>query len=155
MRSAEVSRDYTLDVSASGLITLAGGKWTTYRRMGEAAVDRAISVAGLPPRPCRTSDLRLGAEEPVIHPETPGSARLHPKFAYTTEHVIRAARDEMARTVEDVLSRRTRMLLLDARAAMEAAPQVAALLASELGRDAVWQAEQVRGFSRLAERYLA
>lgn len=81
----------------------------------------------------------------------PASRRLHPDLPLTADDVLHAARHEMARTVEDVLSRRSRALLLDARAAMEAAPSVAALLTKEFGRGAVWEAEQVAVFRELAQ----
>jgi glycerol-3-phosphate dehydrogenase len=171
-RTAALSRDHTLLVSPSGLVTLAGGKWTTYRRMGEDAVDHAAMVAGLDERPSRTADLRLhgwaeegplrawsgyGADAPALaclaagHPgwEEP----LHPDLPYRLCEVVWAARHEMARTVEDVLARRTRSLLLDARASVEAAPRVAALLAAELEKDEEWQRRQVAEYGAVARGY--
>jgi glycerol-3-phosphate dehydrogenase len=134
--SAEVSRDHTIRLEPSGLLTIAGGKWTTYRRMAEDCVDRAATIAGLPQRPCVTRDL--------------------PIHRWTDEQppVVRAVRDEMARTVEDVLARRTRTLFLDARAAMAQAPEVARTLARELGRDSAWETAQVAAFEELATGYL-
>lgn len=79
---------------------------------------------------------------------------LHPRLPITVAEVVWAARMEMARTVEDVLSRRTRSLLLDAAASIEAAPAVARLLADELGRDAAWAESQPRAFASLAQGYL-
>jgi len=136
-KTSVLPRDHVLRVSASGLITLTGGKWTTYRRMGEDAIDTAIRVAGLDFRPSNTATLALAGTDD--RPADP---------------VLRAVRVEMARTVEDVLARRTRALLLDARASLEQAPEVAELLARELGRDAEWQARQVREYRQLAESYM-
>ena len=134
-RTALVPRDHTIAVSASGLVTITGGKWTTYRSMAEEAVDRAESTGSLGHRPCRTSDLVL---------ESPPCAL----------DISTAARVEMARTVEDVLARRTRALFLDAKASMDAAPAVARILAKELGRDSAWEAAQVKEFTELARGYL-
>jgi glycerol-3-phosphate dehydrogenase len=135
--TAAISRDHTVHISRSGLLTLAGGKWTTYRRMAEDAVDQAALVAGLEERRCVTAELRIGGEKAA--PDSP---------------VLHAVRREMARTVEDVLARRTRALVLDARAAMNEAPAVAALLAKELGRNTEWEQAQIRAFERVARNSL-
>ncbi|ESQ79503.1 glycerol-3-phosphate dehydrogenase/oxidase [Asticcacaulis sp. YBE204] len=146
----DLSREHALIVSDSGLLTLTGGKWTTYRRMGQDAVDRAVSVAGLAPQASVTETLPLNTGDVLEGSET----RLHPAFSYTEAEVIRAVRHEQARTVEDVLSRRLRALLLDAKASMDAAPRVAELMAAELGRDVQWQATQVTAYRELGARYL-
>lgn len=172
--TAALSRDHTIVVSESGLITVTGGKWTTYRKMAEDTVDQAEMVAGVENRRCRTEELpvhgwtrapsaepylraygsdaarlaRLGAERPEL------AGRLHPRLPYREVEVVWQARHEMARTVEDVLARRTRALLLDAAASIEAAPRVAALLAAELGRDASWQRAQVETYRALARGYV-
>jgi glycerol-3-phosphate dehydrogenase len=172
-RTASLSRGHAVVVSASGLVTITGGKWTTYRRMAEDAVGRAAGVAGLPVRPCVTADLRLhgwaagpvdgsfaayGADAPDLEtllcerPELGGL--LNPGLPYREVEVVWAAREEAARTVEDVLSRRTRSLLLDARASIQAAPRVAEILAAELGRDEAWQAGQVEAFRAVAAGYV-
>jgi glycerol-3-phosphate dehydrogenase len=174
--TAQISREHTIAVSRSGLITIAGGKWTTYRRMGADVVDQAIAVGNLPERPSTTETLMLHAAAPdaaggddaplavygtqrdavlklcAERPEWDGP--LHPRLPYRAGEVVWAARHEQARTVEDVLARRTRALLLDARASQEAAPQVAALLAEELARDAAWQSDQVTRYRELASGYL-
>ena len=172
--TASLSRDHTLHLSRSGLLTIAGGKWTTYRKMAEDTVDQAALVAQLEERPCVTKDLRLhgwhegpplsdaftgyGADAPHVArvlAERPGwDAPLHPALPYRRGEVIWAVRHEMARTVEDVLARRTRALLLDARASIAAAPDVAALMAAELGKDTDWPSEQVRAYHALASGYL-
>ncbi len=158
-----LSREHTILVSGSGLVTLAGGKWTTYRRMGQDVVDRAAEVAGLAPTPSRTEDLRLHGWSPDL--DVYGSDRagvqalpgadvlLHPNLPYAEAEVRWAARYEQARTVEDVLARRTRALLLDAAAAVAIAPRVAEILAEELGRDADWKALQIKAFTDLAQIY--
>jgi glycerol-3-phosphate dehydrogenase len=171
--TAQLSRDFALRVDAPGLITITGGKWTTYRAMAEACVDRATRLAGLPNRSCRTRHLRihgyqLGATGPLagygsdadavrrIAAGDPALAEpLHPALPYTGAEVVWAARAEMARTVEDVLARRTRALFLNARAAIEMAPHVSGILARELGRHAAWAADQVEAFKQLAAGYVA
>jgi glycerol-3-phosphate dehydrogenase len=168
--TAALRRDHLVQVAPSGLVTITGGKWTTYRRMGQDAVDAAAAVAGLPDRPSVTATLRLhGApaaeggdgDPPLDDPELAGlvaerpewGERLHPRLPYRAADVVRAARHEMARSVEDALARRTRALLLDARASVEAAPRTAALLAAELGRDDAWQRRQVAAYRELARGY--
>jgi len=156
--TAALRRDHLVQVAPSGLVTITGGKWTTYRRMGQDAVDAAAAVAGLPDRPSVTATLRLHA---LDDPELAGlvaerpewGERLHPRLPYRAADVVRAARHEMARSVEDALARRTRALLLDARASVEAAPRAAALLAAELGRDDAWQRRQVAAYRELARGY--
>jgi glycerol-3-phosphate dehydrogenase len=171
--TSSLSRDHTLLVSPSGLVTIAGGKWTTYRKMGEDTVTAAARLAGLPERPSRTAELPLhgwlkepaaafpwesyGADAPelVRLALQPGLGDLlHPALPYRACEVVWGVRHEWARTVTDVLARRTRCLFLDAGAAMEAAPAVAALMAAELGRDAVWEEAQVEEFRELAQGYL-
>ncbi len=163
--TAALPRDHVVLVSGGGLVSVAGGKWTTYRKMAADAVDKAMEVAGLPEKPCATEHLRLAdtrrrssqsAAETlqIIGGTEPRSRRLHPDLPLTADDVLHAASHEMARTVEDVLSRRSRSLLLDARAAMEAAPSVAALLTKGFGRGPVWEAEQVAVFRELAKGYL-
>jgi glycerol-3-phosphate dehydrogenase len=172
--TSALARDHTLHISASGLVTIAGGKWTTYRKMAEDTVDQATLVAGLEERPCVTRDLHIhghhrsaeqfgslhayGSDAPEVRTllrESPELAqRLHPGHEVAAGEVVWAARNEMARTVEDFLARRCRLLLLDARASMEAAPAVARLLAAELGRDDAWQRRQVEEYRALARGYL-
>ena len=167
--TAAISRDHIIRISKAGLITITGGKWTTYRRMGEDAVDQAIKLASLEKRKTRTPHMRLhgwsdktngsfadvyGSDRAAIH-ALPGSGQaLDPKLPLTEAEVRWAARHELARTVEDVLSRRARALLLDARASIAAAPRVAAILAEELGHDDAWAGEQTRRYEALAKGYL-
>ncbi|HMP77191.1 MAG TPA: glycerol-3-phosphate dehydrogenase/oxidase [Kiritimatiellia bacterium] len=171
--TAALSREHYIEVSPSGLVTVTGGKWTTYRRMGADVVDKAAVSAGLPERAVQTESLRLhgwttapalgalsvyGAEATDIEAlakADPELARpLHPRLPYRGAEIVWAARHEMAQTVEDALSRRTRALLLDVRASVEAAPAAAALLARERGFDRDWIDREVTAFARLARRYL-
>lgn len=165
--TAWLGRNHTLFVSPSGLVTITGGKWTTYRQMAEETVDRVAAVAGLPARPCPTRDLRLhgwqtrdpawsefgatDAEVAAYEADYPGL--LHPRLPYSVAMTAFTIEQEMPVHVEDVLSRRLRALLLDARAAIEAAPAVAALMATLLGRDAAWMRDEVAAFRRLAEEH--
>jgi glycerol-3-phosphate dehydrogenase len=174
----KMSREHAVVVSNSGLVTIVGGKWTTYRKMAEDALVDAIAVGGLPARACITETLPLhgfmnrddaglpadcarrvyGSDLVAIDAiaaEDPALAEpLHPRLPYTGAQIVFGARDEMARSVEDALARRTRALLLDARAAIDVAPRVAKLLSAELGRDSSWVAEQVASFRALARGYL-
>jgi glycerol-3-phosphate dehydrogenase len=172
-KTSKISRDHTVITSKSDLVTITGGKWTTYRRMGEDALDHLAEVGHLPPKPSRTAQLRLhgylenagDAPERVygsdlakiksLAQEDPRLGQpLHGRLPYMGAEVVWAARFEMARTVEDVLARRTRALFLDARASVEVAAATARLLARELGRDDAWEEEQVRQFTKLAEAYV-
>jgi len=173
-KTKEISRSHKLLTSESGLITITGGKWTTYRKMAEDTIDEVIKVAGLKQVPCATASLKIhGYSENRTHYghlEIYGSDAsgvralagerpelnqiLHPAFPHIKAEVVWAVHREMARTVEDVLARRLRILFLNARAAMDMAPEVARLMASELGFDHHWQQRQVKNFLLIAERYL-
>lgn len=166
-----ISRNHEVLVSDSGLVTIVGGKWTTYRRMAEDTLNHATLIGGLPEKPCTTETLQLhGYRSPHAAPLPPAYAvygsdapkleqlgadtRIHHRLPYTKANIVWAVRYEMARTVEDVLSRRTRALFLDAQAALEMAPETAALMAGELGQDKAWEAAQVAEFETLARGYL-
>ncbi len=171
--TAALSRDHVIHIDRSGLVSVMGGKWTTYRHMAEDCVDQAATLAQLPERACATHHLHIhgfhsdakklgalrvyGADADQIRKLVEDDAslgeRLHPALPHVKAEVIWAARQEMARTVEDVLARRTRALFLNARAAMEMAPAVAALMASELGWDETRRASQVVRFRAVASNY--
>ncbi|MCX7168935.1 MAG: hypothetical protein NTY41_01240 [Proteobacteria bacterium] len=127
---------------------MAGGKWTTYRRMAEDTVNVAQTLGSMPARPCVTEDLAIAAAS-----ETAPSPPLHPALPVTQGEVLRACREEMARRVEDVLARRSRCLLFDAAASIAVAPEVARLMAAELGRDEDWVRREIGDFTTLAARY--
>ncbi|MBC8167706.1 MAG: FAD-dependent oxidoreductase [Bryobacteraceae bacterium] len=148
--TAQISRDHSIQSEPNGLITIVGGKWTTYRRMAQDCVDLAMKQGGLPPRRSGTADIRI-LETSV----PPGNrSELDPCARWTGNDVLPFVRDEMACTVEDVLARRTRLLFLNARAAGAAAPEVARLLATARGKDAAWADEQIETFQQTAEGYL-
>lgn len=153
----EISRSHKIYQSKSGLITITGGKWTTYRKMAEDAINRAIKVGDLDKRNCQTYHLKISNKlgEISIEERAKYSEKaLLPPFTITEIDVIKAARFEMARTVEDILARRFRILFLDAHAAILLAPMIAPILAKELDKDENWQRNQVIEFKNLAQAYL-
>lgn len=157
--TAKLSRDHTIVISSSRLITLTGGKWTSYRKMAEDVIDHAETAAGLERKPCPTTTLPIhGSDDDKIAAlasEQPALAeQLHPSLPLRRADVVWQARHEMARTVEDVLARRTRSLLHDARGSCSAAPAVAQTLATELGRDEAWANAQVATYTELARGWL-
>jgi glycerol-3-phosphate dehydrogenase len=167
--TAALSRSHVIRIENSGMVTVTGGKWTTYRHMAEDCVNQAATLARLPEKPCVTAHLNIhgfhqacekfghlglyGADAPAVREleESDGSLAepLHAALPYTGAEVIWAAR-----TLEDVLARRTRALFLNARAALEMAPRAAALLARELDCDEVWETAQVESFRETARNYL-
>lgn len=172
--TAALSRDHTILVSDSGLITITGGKWTTYRRMAEDVIDHAEMVGGIGVKRCVTQDLMIHGSATVLPPDDPlamygsdaehiralqtheagAGQKLHPKLGLTAAEVIWHVRHEMARTVGDVLARRSRCLLLDAQASMSAAPRVAEIMARELGWDPATTDHQVDRYQKLAAGYI-
>jgi len=179
-KTSSLSRDHTIHIDATGLLTIVGGKWTTYRHMAEDVVDQAITLGLLDEAPCVTRTLRIHGYLPKS-PDSAGLARaedplavygsdaalicefaekddtlaeaLDPDLPYIGAQVVWAARKEMARTLDDVLARRTRALLLNVSAAARMAPAAAELLARELGRDSAWAETQVAEFLEIASRY--
>jgi glycerol-3-phosphate dehydrogenase len=171
--TAALSRDHTIHIDQSGLLSIAGGKWTTYRNMAHDCVDQAATLGDLPDKPCVTKTLNIHGYHPnaaqfgplsvygtdalaireLIAADPTLGQPLDPALPYVAAEVVWAAREEMARTVEDILSRRTRALLLNASSAVRVAPRVAELLARELDHDATWQAQQVTAFAELARGY--
>ncbi len=171
-----ISRNHEVLVSDAGLVTIVGGKWTTYRKMAEDTVDHASIIAGLPDKPCVTEHLQLqgwrspnawvlpdwisvyGSDEEGVRAliaENPAlGEKMHPRLPYPLAAVVWGARYEQARTLEDILARRTRALLLDARATIETAPVAASVLAYELGREKAWEESQVKEFIQLANGYI-
>jgi glycerol-3-phosphate dehydrogenase len=172
--TSKLARDHTVLVSDSGLVTITGGKWTTYRKMAQDAVDRATMVAGLVEQPCVTENLRIhgwlkqvdrddplhvyGSDAPAVRrleeEKKKLAEKIHARLPVTGAQVVWAVRHEMARTVEDVLARRTRALFLDARASIEAAPEVARIMARQLWRGRGWQKQQIEAFGAVAEGFV-
>lgn len=173
--TSKLSRDHRVIVSKTGLVTVTGGKWTTYRRMGEDTINHAATVAGLADAPSKTVSLKLHGwtSSPMSDDESEQvygtdisqirflseedprlNERLHPQLPYRKREVIWAVRYEQARTVEDVLARRTRALFLNARAAMEAAPEVSQMVARELGRDDASRERDLARFLEIARGYV-
>ena len=172
--TAAISRDHYLVISESGLVTITGGKWTTYRKMAEDTVNQALLVAGLNEKACVTKNLRIhgwlknfdisdplnyyGSDaihiKRIVNADPSMGERLHKDLPYIKAEVIWATREEMARSVEDFLARRSRALLLDARASIDMAPEVARIMAGEMGYDKDWQASQVTAYTNLAMEYL-
>ncbi|MBK1441495.1 glycerol-3-phosphate dehydrogenase/oxidase [Parapedobacter sp. ISTM3] len=169
----EISRDHKLMVNPSGLITITGGKWTTYRKMAEETVDKAMETGGLTPRACRTKTVKIhGHQTPVqkghwayygsdasgiqalVDSEPALAEKLHAGFDHIAAQAVWAVRHEMARTLEDVLARRLRILFLDAAKSLEMAPKVAGIMAAELGKDTAWIAAQIEQYTMLAANYL-
>lgn len=175
-KTSAISRDHVIHVDTSGLLTITGGKWTTYRHMAEDCVDHAITLGRLRDEECQTKHLRIHgyvdpasvqsfADNPLqVYGSDAGQIRalaqdpalaqkLHPELPYVAAEVVWATRSEMARSIEDVLARRTRALFLNARAAMQMARPVARLMAAELDLDEAWMVAQVKEFCELAKQY--
>src|SRR5690606_12203530 len=172
-KTKEISRSHKVLVSKSHLITITGGKWTTFRKMGEDTVDVFYKTKGVPVGNSQSADLRINGftEKPAerhramygedarhlldLEKNSPALAiRLHPDYPYTEAEVVWAVRNEMAVKVEDVLSRRIRLLILDAKAALVAAPRVAELMAEALGKDRAWISAELKDFDKLAKKYI-
>ena len=171
--TAALSRDHTIRIDNSGLLSIAGGKWTTYRRMAEDCINQAAVLARLPEVPAATTHLKIhgarsGSKQPanlevygsdaeaiqdLVRIDPSLGEPLHASLPYTGAEVVWATRMEMARTVEDVLARRTRALFLNSKAALEMVPRVAALMARELHQSQSWIAQQATEFQQLAHRY--
>jgi glycerol-3-phosphate dehydrogenase len=172
--TALLNRDHTIVVSTSGLVTITGGKWTTYRKMAKDVVNNAAFVAKLPAQNCKTDRLKIHGYTTSIQREDPlffyGSDAANikqlweqnpllkepitPGLPYTKAEIIWAVQNEMAMTVEDVLARRTRLLFLDARAALAAASDVAVLMANELQHNEEWITQQIEAFDEVANNYI-
>lgn len=172
--TSALSRDHNTHIDSNGLLTITGGKWTTYRNMAQGCVDQAAMLAQLPEVECKTRALNIHGWHPrsekfkdlaVYGTDAPAIAEiaradpelakpLHARLVTIGAEIAWHARTEMARTLEDALARRSRALFLDARAAAEAAPAAARILARELGRDDRWRDGQIEAFRELARGYL-
>lgn len=172
----EVSRSHKILVSETGLITITGGKWTTYRKMAKDIIDKAISTRKLPKKPCHTEHLSIHGNKPTSTAERENhlyiygsdiakiielqnsepelKEKLHPDYEFTMAEVVWAIRYEMARTIDDILARRVRLLFLDARAAIESSEKIAKLIAKELGHDETWIAKEISNFKKISKGFL-
>ena len=166
----EISRHHKVTVSTSGLVSILGGKWTTYRKMSEDLINTAQSVGGLPERACITHSLPIhgydynsdwsnpmhvyGADiDKISALDEEGNTSLSEAVHLTKNQIIWAVREEMAMTVEDVLARRTRTLFLNAAEAKILATQVAQIMAEEMGEDQNWIENQIENFTTLTHNY--
>jgi glycerol-3-phosphate dehydrogenase len=169
----EVSRRHKITLSDSGLLTIIGGKWTTYRRMAEETLDRAINKGLLKKSNCVTSDLRLSSLmansssqrlniygdhsvdiQKIISEQPETGIPLDHRLPYTFAEILCICRDEMPVNIEDVLARRTRALFLNARASADIAPRVADIMAAEFGFDQKWKASQIESYNQLIKNYI-
>jgi glycerol-3-phosphate dehydrogenase len=172
-KTKEISRSHKVIVSESNLVTLTGGKWTTFRKMGEDTVEYYSKITGDELAESTSADQKIhgysnqknedhlaiyGSDLDkinILQNENPELAeRLHKNYLYTKAEVVWAVRDEMAMKLDDVLARRIRILFLDAKAAVEMAPAVAEIMAKELKEDQHWIDKQLTDFNKLALRYL-
>jgi len=173
-RTKEISRRHKLIVSESGLVTITGGKWTTYRQMAKETLDLAVKSNGLEFRSCKTAHLKIhgyvrdpdrtkwmhiyGSDQAEIlklQEENPAFAeKIDENYDFTVAEVVWAVRKEMARTIDDVLARRIRILFLDARTSIKMAPKVATIMAAELKKDSDWEKQQIEDYSEIASSYI-
>ena len=173
-KTKEISRSHKIYRSKSDMLTITGGKWTTYRKMAEEIVDKSMEIGNLPRKKCVTANLKVhgyatkvndsfwdyvyGSDAvkigALVESDPLNGELLHNNYTFKVAHVRWAVREEMAQTVEDVLARRLRVLFLDARAAIEMAPAVARIMAGELNLPESWQQEQIETFTKLANNYL-
>jgi len=168
-----ISRRHKITLSPSGLLSIIGGKWTTYRRMAEETIDKAIKEGFLEKRNCVTSELKLTTLsssysanrlniygdkffeiEKLIHDRPELGIPIDPRFPYTRAEIIWICRNEMPVMIEDILARRTRALFLNARGSAEIAAEVASLMAKEFGYDEKWQKEQIASYNQLVKNYI-
>ncbi len=173
VKTSVISREHKIKIFPSGLVDIAGGKWTTYRKMAEQTVDKAVRFAEMNFVPSKTKRLKIhgytkmkndshlsvyGTDalkiEKLMIDQPLLAEKIHKKYPYTKAEVVWVVKNEMAQTIEDVLARRIRLLFLDAKAAIEAGPIVAGIMASLLGEEEEWQDDQVALFNQLAQGYL-
>jgi len=172
--TAALSRDHHITISDSELITITGGKWTTYRKMAEDVLEIAVHKGGFEETECKTKELRIhgfkkdtdfnaplyyyGTDEDdiqlIIRNDKTLGEKIHPSLPFIKAEIIRAVQNEMCMTAEDALSRRTRALLLDAKAAIESAPLVAEIMAKEMQKDGEWVKNEINNFIAIAKNYL-
>ncbi|MBP6432549.1 MAG: glycerol-3-phosphate dehydrogenase/oxidase [Ferruginibacter sp.] len=172
-KTSLLARDHSIIISPSKLISITGGKWTTYRKMAEQVVNNAAYAGNLSKAKCVTQHLSIhgncntkqnndfsfyGTDEQVLNElykeNISWQEKIHPNFSYTKAMVVLAVRNEMACKVEDVLARRLRLLFLDAQVAIDVAPTVATIMAKELNENQNWIDKEIKEFNVLAKQYL-
>jgi glycerol-3-phosphate dehydrogenase len=169
----EVSRRHKITLSSSGLLSIIGGKWTSYRRMAEETIDRGIKSGILEKKKCITKsfsfypdnkplkEVRLqiyGSQaneiERMIADQPDLAELINPRLPYTKAEIVWICRNEFPRAIEDILARRTRALFMDVRASKDAAPEVAEIMAKELGFSKTWQESQILQYNELTINYI-
>ena len=172
-KTKEITRGHVINISLAGLVSIIGGKWTTYRKIGEDAVDNAILMGGLKDQPSISSQMHLhgyvqdveddhlryyGSDalkiRSIIDKDPKMGERIIESYPYLKAEIVWAVKGEMARSIEDFLARRIRLLFTDAQAALDAAPIVVKIMATELGQRRKWQRLQLENFNELAQGYL-
>ena len=167
----EVSRSHKIDISPSGLISVLGGKWTTYRKISEDAIDTAISINKLKKKKCKTKKTKLFGYKKKVDFSDPmhvyGSLKkkveslggiddnksLSTKFYISNNIIEWSIIHEMALTVEDILARRTRCVFLDSNESKLIAPSVAKKMADVLEKDQEWIDSELKNFNKLIKNY--
>jgi len=169
----EVSRRHKITLSCSGLLSIVGGKWTSYRRMAEETIDRGIKAGLLENRKCMTRNFSFYSNqsetrserlkiygdkameiEKMIDEKPELGELLHSGLPYTRAEIIWICRNEMPVKLEDVLARRTRSLILDARASLAIAPEVAEIMSREIQTGDKWREDQLKEYNQLLLNYL-
>jgi glycerol-3-phosphate dehydrogenase len=172
-KTSVMPRDHVIKVLPSGLVHITGGKWTTYRNMAEKTIDKAIQSAGLKFAPSKTKDLKIHGWQSIsaeshlsvygsdadsirelIEKDSSLSERIHPSYPFTKAEIKWFVKNEMAVTLEDIMARRLRLLFLDAKAAMEAAPMVVKVISSLTGHNSEWENQQLVFFNELTKGYI-
>ncbi|MGY5353312.1 glycerol-3-phosphate dehydrogenase/oxidase [Wenyingzhuangia sp. IMCC45467] len=172
--TSEISREHVIEVSKNGLISIAGGKWTTYRKMAEDVVDKATMVAVIPFIKSETEFLNIHGHRKKKTEESPLSIygtdeklmkklynsnselkeKIHPNHPYLKVQIVWAVQKEDAKTIEDILARRIRLLFLDAKASIEATETVATIMQQLLNKSNKWKENEITNFTKLAQQYL-
>lgn len=171
--TSSISRDHSINVSKSGLVTITGGKWTTYRKMGEDVINQAALIAGLEERSSITKSFRIHGWQKYVDKNDPlyiyGSdaiqirnlllkdnllaQKVSQKYTYCIAEIIWIIKNEMVVNLEDLMARRTRMIFLDAEEAINIAPNVVKLMAEVLNKNLLWQKKQLDEFLKVAQNY--
>lgn len=171
-QTKEISRHHKVNVSTSGLISVLGGKWTTYRKMGEDTINTAAIVGGLKEQKSKTRKLKLHGYDQNVDLDDPlhvyGSERskiesmgeskdnesLSNKFYISKNLILWSVTEEMAIHIEDILARRARCLFLDAKETLRIAPKVAEIMAGALDKDEDWIAQELKNFNLISKNYI-